>query len=69
MLTERNKDILFCILAIVAGLIVLATSFTYQAASAYFPQLLAVLIAVLAAGLGLQKLRPLLVPPWMTRLN
>ncbi len=57
MLTERSKDILFCALAIIATLVVLVVSFNYQAASAYFPQLLAVFIAVLAILLGLQRLK------------
>ncbi|GHE90793.1 hypothetical protein GCM10016455_09000 [Aliiroseovarius zhejiangensis] len=57
MMTDRNKDLLFCALAIVAALSVLVASFSYQSASAYFPQLLAVFIAVLAVVLGLQRLK------------
>ena len=57
MMTNRNKDILFCALAIVAALSVLAVSFSYQAASSYFPQLLALFIAALAASLGVQRLK------------
>lgn len=57
MLSERNKDILFCILAFATALLVLVASFSYQPSSAYFPQLLAVFIAVLAAALGIQRLK------------
>jgi len=55
MQTERNKDILFCLLAFGAALAILAGSRTYQPASSYFPQLLALFVAVLAAVFGIRR--------------
>ncbi|SNZ21143.1 tripartite tricarboxylate transporter TctB family protein [Cohaesibacter gelatinilyticus] len=57
MFNERSKDILFCSLTFIAASAVLITSFSYQPASAYFPQLLAIFIAILAVTLGINRLK------------
>jgi hypothetical protein len=57
MSDNRKADILFCSIAIAASLIVLVASLSYQSASAYFPRLLAIFVAILAASLGFSRFK------------
>ncbi|MBW6419338.1 tripartite tricarboxylate transporter TctB family protein [Celeribacter sp. PS-C1] len=57
MSDTRKRDLLFCAMAIAAALIVLIASFSYQSASAYFPRLLTIFVALLALALGVERYR------------
>ena len=57
MSNSISKDLMFCILAGLASIVVLIASFAYQPTSSYFPQILAGFICILAVLLGLQSVK------------